>query len=77
MSGKLEHELELDVPASTAWDLFGTLEIGKLVEKEMPSLFLKVELIEGDGGAGTVLKLTFVPGKYEYLIYFSSYTWIQ
>ncbi|KAK4256106.1 hypothetical protein QN277_009018 [Acacia crassicarpa] len=62
MSGKVEHELELDVPASDAWDLFGTIRIGQLVEKEMPSLFQKVELVEGDGGVGTILKLTFVPG---------------
>ncbi|KAJ1406697.1 START-like domain superfamily [Sesbania bispinosa] len=62
MFGQLEHELELHVPASEAWDLFGTLQIGKLVEKEMPELFQKVELTEGDGGVGTVLKLTFTPG---------------
>ncbi|XP_054811110.1 norbelladine synthase-like [Prosopis cineraria] len=62
MSGKFEHELELDVPASTAWDLFGTIRIGEFVQKEMPSLFQKVELVEGDGGVGTILKLTFAPG---------------
>ncbi|MCI34613.1 S-norcoclaurine synthase-like protein, partial [Trifolium medium] len=27
----------------------------------MPQLFQKVELIEGDGGLGTILKLTFTP----------------
>ncbi|KAJ1406693.1 START-like domain superfamily [Sesbania bispinosa] len=62
MFGQLEHELELHVPASEAWDLFGTLQIGKLVEKEMPQKFQKVELTEGDGGVGTILKLTFTPG---------------
>ncbi|XP_058735202.1 norbelladine synthase-like [Vicia villosa] len=62
MSGQLEHELELHVPASEAWELFGTLGIGKLVVEEMPELFQKVELLEGDGGVGTVLKLTFTPG---------------
>ncbi|XP_028753366.1 S-norcoclaurine synthase-like [Neltuma alba] len=61
-AGHLEHELELGVPASEAWDLFGTLRLGEFFEKEMPSLFQKVELVEGDGGIGTVLKLTFVPG---------------
>ena len=50
MEGKLEHELELHVPASEAWDLFGALEIGKLVAQELPELFQKVELTEGDGG---------------------------
>ncbi|GAU43494.1 hypothetical protein TSUD_92050 [Trifolium subterraneum] len=62
MFGEVEHELELHVPASEAWDLFGGLAIGKLVEKEMPEKFQKVELIEGDGGVGTILKLTFTPG---------------
>ncbi|XP_061340601.1 norbelladine synthase-like [Gastrolobium bilobum] len=62
MFGKLEHELELHVPAIEAWDLFGGLGIGKLVEQELPQMFQKVELIEGDGGLGTVLKLTFSPG---------------
>lgn len=63
-AGHLEHELELGVPASDAWDLFGTLRFGEFVEKELPSLFQKVELINGDGGVGTIIKLTFVPGKY-------------
>ncbi|KAI5387865.1 norbelladine synthase [Lathyrus oleraceus] len=62
MSGQLEHELELHVPASEAWELFGTLGIGKLVGEEMPELFQKVEIVEGDGGVGTILKLTFTPG---------------
>nr|AFK48011.1 unknown [Lotus japonicus] len=62
MFGKLEHELEMHVPASEVWDLFGTLRIGQFVEQEMTELFQKVELIEGDGGVGTVLKLTFAPG---------------
>lgn len=62
MFGQLEHELEMHVPASEAWDLFGTLAIGKVVEEQMPERFQKVELIEGDGGVGSILKLTFTPG---------------
>ncbi|CAL5212745.1 unnamed protein product [Lathyrus oleraceus] len=57
---QLEHELELPVPASEAWDLFGTLRIWEVVEEEVPEL-LKVEIIEGDGEVGTILKLTFTP----------------
>lgn len=68
MFGKLEHELEMHVPASEVWDLFGTLRIGQFVEQEMTELFQKVELIEGDGGVGTVLKLTFAPGHLYLLI---------
>lgn len=62
MIGELHHELELHVPASEAWDLFGTLRIGQLIAEELPQLFQSVELTEGDGGVGTVLKLTFAPG---------------
>ncbi|WVZ03479.1 hypothetical protein V8G54_024285 [Vigna mungo] len=62
MIGELHHELELHVPATEAWDLFGTLRIGQLVAEELPQLFQSVELTEGDGGVGTVLKLTFAPG---------------
>ncbi|WJX44898.1 hypothetical protein P8452_31825 [Trifolium repens] len=62
MFGQGEHELELHVPASEAWDLFSGLRIGKVLEKEMPDKFQKVELIEGDGGVGTILKVIFTPG---------------
>jgi hypothetical protein len=62
-AGQLEHELELHVPASEAWELFGTLGIGKMVVEEIPQIFQKVELIEGDGGVGTILKLTFAQGR--------------
>ncbi|XP_047170735.1 norbelladine synthase-like [Vigna umbellata] len=62
MFGELHQELELHAPASEAWDLFGTLRIGQLVAEELPQLFQSVELTEGDGGVGTVLKLTFAPG---------------
>ncbi|KAL5054970.1 hypothetical protein RYX36_035652 [Vicia faba] len=62
MSGQVEHELELEVPASEAWELIGTLGIAKLLGEEMPELFQKVEIVEGDGGVGTILNLTFTPG---------------
>jgi hypothetical protein len=49
--------------ASEAWELFGSIGIGKLAEEKMPELFQKVEIIEGDGGVATILKLTFTPGR--------------
>jgi hypothetical protein len=69
MFGEVEHELELDVPASEAWELFGSIGIGKLAEEKMPELFQKVEIIEGDGGVGTILKLTFTPGRSFSILY--------
>ena len=61
-NGQLSHELEVNVPASEAWDLFGTLRLAKLVEEQCSSLVQKIDLVEGDGGVGTVFDLKFVPG---------------
>ncbi|KAJ7982653.1 S-norcoclaurine synthase-like [Quillaja saponaria] len=62
MAGQVSHELELNVQASHAWELYGTLGLARLAEKELPDYFQKIDLLEGDGGVGTVLKLTFAPG---------------
>ncbi|KAI9110632.1 hypothetical protein K1719_018498 [Acacia pycnantha] len=60
MHAEIEHEAELNVAASEAWDLYSSLQMGKLLEKELPML-QKVEVIEGDGGVGTIQKVTFKP----------------
>ncbi|KAI7735414.1 hypothetical protein M8C21_033015 [Ambrosia artemisiifolia] len=60
MFGTLSEEAEVKVPASKAWALYGTLEIGKLV---VGKVLEAVDVVEGDGGLGTILKLTFKPGS--------------
>uniref|UniRef100_A0A2N9IZ34 Bet v I/Major latex protein domain-containing protein n=1 Tax=Fagus sylvatica TaxID=28930 RepID=A0A2N9IZ34_FAGSY len=60
MFGQLSHEVEVNVPASEAWELYGTLRLAKLVREEL-SVIEKM-VIEGDGGIGTILDLTFVSG---------------
>lgn len=62
MVGHLSHEVEVKVPASEAWELYSTLRLAKLVGEELSTLFDKIETIEGDGGVGTIIKLTFPPG---------------
>ncbi|KDP39525.1 hypothetical protein JCGZ_02545 [Jatropha curcas] len=61
MKGQLSHELEVSVSASEAWKLYSTLKLAKLVEKEL-TIIDKIELVEGDGGVGTVIELVFIPG---------------
>lgn len=62
MAGKLSHEIEVRVPASEAWELYGTLRLGKLiVEEAFPGIIEEVEVIEGNGGTGTIVKI--VPGN--------------
>lgn len=65
MFGTLSEEAEVKIPASKAWALYGTLEIGKLF---VGKILKAVDLVEGDGGPGTIVKLTFYPGTSQYIL---------
>ncbi|PWA42542.1 S-norcoclaurine synthase 1 [Artemisia annua] len=60
MFGTLSEETEVKVPASKAWAIYGTLELAKLV---VGKVIDAVEVVEGDGGMGTILKITLNPGE--------------
>ena len=49
------------MPASEAWELYGRLGLAKLLVEE-GSIVEKIEVIEGDGGIGTILKKTYASG---------------
>ncbi|KAG8066054.1 hypothetical protein GUJ93_ZPchr0004g38190 [Zizania palustris] len=62
MKGSLCHEFETGLPAAEVWEVYGGLRIGYLAPQLVPQVFSKVELVEGDGGVGTVLHVIFSPG---------------
>ncbi|KAJ1272553.1 hypothetical protein BS78_06G211100 [Paspalum vaginatum] len=62
MKGSLCHEYETGLPAADVWKVYGGLLAGQLVPQLLPELFSKVEVVEGDGGVGTVLLVSFPPG---------------
>ncbi|TVU15936.1 hypothetical protein EJB05_39480 [Eragrostis curvula] len=62
MKGSKSHELETDVPAPELWAIYGTLRAAQLVPEVLPHVFTKCEVLSGDGGVGTILKLTFSQG---------------
>ncbi|XP_022944468.1 S-norcoclaurine synthase 2-like [Cucurbita moschata] len=62
MLGKLSHESVIQAPATVAWQLYGGFELARLVENRFSNLIQKIEVVEGDGGEGTVLNLIFPPG---------------
>lgn len=62
MEGSICHEFETGLPAAAVWEVYGSLLFGKLMPQLLPEVVSKVELVEGDGGAGTVLLVTFPPG---------------
>ena len=63
MFGQVSYDVEVDVSASNAWKLYGTLLLAMVMEEGPSPPLEKFELIEGDGGVGTVIKLIFAPGK--------------
>lgn len=60
--GSLCHEFETGLPAADLWEVYGSLLVGDLIPQLLPEVFSKVELVEGDGGVGTVLLVTLPPG---------------
>ncbi|EEF42383.1 conserved hypothetical protein [Ricinus communis] len=62
MRGQESVETPVGVPASIAWDAYRGLEFGRLVDELLGNVVGKVEVVEGDGGVGTIMKLTFPPG---------------
>ncbi|MBA0787173.1 hypothetical protein Gotri_028222, partial [Gossypium trilobum] len=63
-SRELKHitkELEVNAPASEAWELYRNLGLINLIDRKLTNIFESTEVLKGDGGVGTVVKLTFVP----------------
>ncbi|XP_042020141.1 norbelladine synthase-like [Salvia splendens] len=55
-------EMTVDVPATEAWKLYGTLQLPKVAEKANSDFISRVDVVQGDGGAGTILEAVFRPG---------------
>ncbi|ONK71966.1 uncharacterized protein A4U43_C04F14270 [Asparagus officinalis] len=62
MKGSLSHELEVALPAYEVWEVYSTLRLAELTVDLLPDVVSKFEVEEGDGGVGTVLRLTLGPG---------------
>ncbi|CAI0397903.1 unnamed protein product [Linum tenue] len=60
--GEICHEAPVEAPASVVWESYRGLELGRQINELMPHLIGTVEAVEGDGSAGTVLKITSPPG---------------
>ncbi|MQL91750.1 hypothetical protein Taro_024368 [Colocasia esculenta] len=58
MKGTVSHELAVPAAAGEVWAVYSGLRLGQLAAELLPGLFQKVELMEGDGGEGTVLRVT-------------------
>ncbi|XP_059669416.1 norbelladine synthase-like [Cornus florida] len=77
MFGRVSEEMEVQVSATEAWELYGTLRLAKLCEEELSDIIHKVDIIQGDGGVGTIVKLTFPPGTPVFSSYKEKFTKID
>ncbi|KAI3471311.1 hypothetical protein Pfo_027974 [Paulownia fortunei] len=62
MFGTVSEERVVNVPASEAWKVYGTLQLANIVREALPGLVSKIDVVQGDGSAGTILQLFFPPG---------------
>ncbi|KAJ0502985.1 putative (S)-norcoclaurine synthase [Helianthus annuus] len=75
MFGSLSEEVEVKVPVEKAWDLYGSIKLGDIAAKH---ILERLDVIEGDGGVGTVIKITFKPGTWSGISYYNEkYTMID
>ncbi|XP_059627955.1 norbelladine synthase-like [Cornus florida] len=77
MFGTISEEMEVQVSATEAWQLYGTLRLARLSEEELSDVIHKIDIVEGDGGAGTILKITFPPGTPVFSYYKEKFTKID
>ncbi|WMV36332.1 hypothetical protein MTR67_029717 [Solanum verrucosum] len=65
MLGKFTEQVQINAAASKVWNLYGSNEFPKFVVEKLPHIVEKVELIEGNGGAGTLVQVS-LPGNPPY-----------
>ncbi|KAL8050617.1 hypothetical protein ABFX02_06G092300 [Erythranthe guttata] len=63
MFGTVSEERPVKVPASEAWKIYGTLELPKIAVGALSHMVSKVDVVQGDGGVGTVLEIFLLPGQ--------------
>ncbi|XP_042020193.1 norbelladine synthase-like [Salvia splendens] len=62
MYGTMSAEMTVDVPATKAWKVYGTRQLPKVAEEANSDFISRVDVVQGDGGAGTILEVVFRPG---------------
>lgn len=61
MKGEVSSETEVKAPAGAVWEVYGGLQLGQLVDELLPDVLGRIQVLQGDGGVGTIVKLTFPP----------------
>ncbi|KAK4403748.1 UNVERIFIED_CONTAM: S-norcoclaurine synthase [Sesamum angustifolium] len=65
MVKRLSVEIEVKVPAPEAWTVYGSLLLAKIAVEELSDQFSKLEVLKGDGSAGTIIQVFCTSGTAE------------
>ncbi|CAN0898884.1 Norbelladine synthase [Linum grandiflorum] len=59
--GEICHEAPVEAPARKVWEAYRGLQLPHLINELLPHQLGTVQVLEGDGSAGTLIQLTFPP----------------
>ncbi|KAK9095527.1 hypothetical protein Scep_026996 [Stephania cephalantha] len=62
MRGHVTNELDVDLPADDVWVVYRSPDLPKLIVELQPGVFEKLDIVEGDGGVGTILHIILASG---------------
>ncbi|KAI3816218.1 hypothetical protein L1987_15909 [Smallanthus sonchifolius] len=57
MFTNISKEMEVKTSITKAWDVYSTLKLAMIIQSKLNHLF-GIDILEGDGGVGTVIKVT-------------------
>lgn len=61
-SGNLVSDMKVNLPADEVWDVYRSKDFGDLLLKLLPGYFKAIDVVTGDGGVGSIIKVTLQPG---------------
>lgn len=64
MRYKLINEIDVDLSARSIWNVYSSKDLPSLIVKLLPEVFERIDILEGNGGVGTVCRIVFPPGKF-------------
>ncbi|KAI3845019.1 hypothetical protein MKX03_023024 [Papaver bracteatum] len=63
MRYKLINEIDVDLSAGSIWKVYSSKDLPSLIVKLLPEVFDRIDILEGNGGVGTVCRIVFPPGS--------------
>ncbi|KAI3991912.1 hypothetical protein MKX01_012857 [Papaver californicum] len=63
MRYELINEMKVNASVNDIWEVYSSPDLPKLIVKLLPSVFERIDYVEGNGGVGTILHIVYPPGS--------------